>query len=102
MLDSQQLLARDLYDFAVARHHDPGAVKTAMENIDISDLRQLKHELGTLSEGWVHSPRQRPLIRPAYPDEASDPAHFVQAQVWREILSRTPQHPDRPPPSWER
>ena len=102
MLDSEQLLARDLYDFAVAHRHDPVAVKTAIENIDVSDLQQLKRELEVLPEGWVHRRGSRPLIRPAYPQEAADPAPFVRAQVWHEILSRTPDRPHRPPPAWER
>ncbi len=102
MLDSEELLARDLYDFAVARHHDPAAVKTAMRHIGVTDLQQLKRELEALPEGWLHRTAQRPLIRPAHPDEAADPAPFVRAQVWREILSRTPDRPHRPPPTWER
>ena len=102
MLESGQLLARDLYDFAAARHHDPGAVKTALRDIDISDLGQLKQELETLPKGWMHSGRQRPLIRPIHRAEADDPAHVVQGQVWREILSRTPTRPHRPPPPRER
>jgi len=90
MLDSRKLLARDLYDFAVARHHDPAAVKAAMKNIGVSDLRQLKHELTSLGEGWTQRANQRALIRPAYTEEAKDPAPFVAEQVLREILSRTP------------
>ncbi|MDE3261198.1 MAG: hypothetical protein OYL41_04345 [Acidobacteriota bacterium] len=54
MLDSGQLLARDLYDFAVARRHDPAAVKAAIEHIDVSDLRQLKRELETFPEKWLN------------------------------------------------
>ena len=102
MLDSNALLARDLYDFAVARHHDPGAVKAAMKDIDVSDLQQLKRELESLPEGWMHRIRQRPLIRSAYAEEASNPAPFVREQVWGEILSRTPPRPHRSPPAWER
>lgn len=102
MLDSETLLARDLYDFAVARHHDQAAVKAAMEHIDVSDLQRLHRELGSLPRGWVNQPSQRPLIRPSHPEEAADPAPFVRAQVWREILSRTPPRPHRPPPTWER
>lgn len=99
MLDSEQLLARDLYDFAVASRHDPGAVKAAMSHIDVSDLQQLKRELEALPRKWLHRTGQRPLIRPAYPEEAADPAPFVRARVWSEILSRTPARPHRPPPS---
>ena len=99
MIGEPPLLARDLYDFAVARHHDPGAVKTAMKNIDTSDLRQLKHDLERLPQRWFHSTRQRPLIRPTHSEEAADPARVVQAQVGSEILSRTPRSPS-PPPSF--
>ena len=49
----QELLARDLYDFAVARHHDPATVQGAIKNIDVSDLRQLHRELQSLPEGWI-------------------------------------------------
>ena len=97
MLDSHALLARDLYDFAVARHHDPGAVKAAMTDIDVSDLQQLKRELENLPENWMRRTDTRPLIRSAYPEEASNPAPFVRAQVWGEILSRTPPRPHRSP-----
>lgn len=102
MLDSEQLLLRDLYDFAVAHHHDPNAADAALQHIDVSDLQQLKRELETLPQGWRHRSGQRPLIRPTYPQEAADPTPFVRAQVWREILSRTPERPHRPPPAWER
>lgn len=102
MLDSQKLVARDLYDFAVARHHDPAAVKTAMKNIDVSDLRQLRNELQSLPDGWMRRSDQRPLLRPAYPNEAKNPAPFVADQVWREILSRTPDRRHRSAPVWER
>ena len=102
MLDTGQLLARDLYDFAVARYHDPAAVQNAIKNIDVSDLRQLKRELDALPEGWVRSPRQRPLIRPTHPAEAANPAPFVRDQIGREILARTPSRLDRSPPAWER
>lgn len=102
MLDTGQLLARDLYDFAVARHHDPAAVQNAIKNIDVSDLKQLKRELDVLPEDWVRSPRQRPLIRPTHPAEAANPAPFVGDQILREILARTPPRPHRSPPGWER
>ena len=102
MLDSRKLLARDLYDFAVARHHDSAAVQAAMKNIEVSDLRQLHRELQSLPEGWMERAGQRPLIRPVYPKEARDPAPFVADQVHREILSRTPPRPKRSPPAWER
>lgn len=102
MLDSQRLLARDLYDFAVARHLDSAAVKAAMKNTDVSDLKQLKRELQSLPEGWMQRTDQRALIRPAYPEEAKDPAPFVVDQVLREILSRTPSRLERSTPAWER
>ncbi len=102
MLDSQALLARDLYDFAVARHQDPAAAKTAMQIVGTSDLYQFKNELEALPEGWVHGRDQKSLIQPTYPEEAANPAPFVRDQVWREILSRTPNRPHRPPPPWER
>jgi hypothetical protein len=102
MLDSRKLLARDLYDFAVARHRDPAAVKTSMTNIEASDLKQLRHELQSLPDGWMQRTDQRALIRPAYPEEAKDPAPFVADQVLREILSRTPSRLERSTPAWER
>ena len=102
MLDSRKLLARDLYDFAVAKHHDPAAVKAAMQNIEVSDLQQLKHELTNLGDGWMQRANQRALIRPAYIEEAKDPAPFVAEQVLREILSRTPDRPRGMDFSWER
>ncbi len=102
MLDSRKLLARDLYDFAVARHRDPAAVKTSMTNIEASDLKQLRHELQSLPDGWMQRTDQRALIRPAYPEEAKDPAPFVADQVLREILSRTPSRLERSTPVWER
>ena len=102
MLDSEKLVVRDLYDFAVARHHDPAAVKTAMTHIDVSDLRQLGHELKSLPDGWMRRSDQRPLLRPAHPKEARDPAPFVADQVWRELLSRTPDRRHRSAPVWER
>lgn len=102
MLDSRKLLARDLYDFAVAKHHDPAAVKAAMQNIEVSDLQQLKHELTNLGDGWMQRANQRALIRPAYIEEAKDPAPFVAEQVLREILSRTPDRPRGIDFSWER
>jgi len=61
MLDSEQLLARDFYDFAVARRHDPAAVNAAIDHIDVSDLRQLKRELETLPDKWINRSGQRPL-----------------------------------------
>ncbi len=103
MLDSEELLTRDLYDFAVAQRHDPDAVKAAMNHIDVSDLQQLKRELEALPGGWMDGTGQRTLIRPAYPQEAADPTPFVRAQVWREILSRRPARPHHgPPPSSDR
>lgn len=102
MLDSRTLLARDLYDFAVARHRDPAAAKTAMKNIDTSALRQLRRELRDLAQGWVQHPSQRALLRPAFPAEARNPAPSVAAQVLQEILSRTPDHPRRVPLAPER
>jgi len=102
MLDSRKLLVRDLYDFAVARHHDPAAVQDAMKNIDVSDLRQLHRELQSLPEGWTQRANQRALIRPAFMEEAKDPAPFVAQEVLREILSRTPDRSRRPDISWER
>ncbi|MDE3261200.1 MAG: hypothetical protein OYL41_04355 [Acidobacteriota bacterium] len=100
MLDTpRQLLERDLYDFAVARHHEPDAVKAAMRAIDVSDLRQLHTELKNLRHGWGGRAKQRRLIRPVYREEAADPARFAAAVVWREILSRTPAHPHRTPPA---
>ncbi|MDE0082276.1 MAG: nucleotidyl transferase AbiEii/AbiGii toxin family protein [Gammaproteobacteria bacterium] len=86
--DSRKLLARDLYDFAVARHHDPAAVKAAMKTLDVPDLRQLQHELQSLPEGWFQRSGQDALVRPAYPEEAKDPAPSVADQLRREILSR--------------
>ena len=44
----------------------------------------------TIEENWMRRTDTRPLIRSAYPEEASNPAPFVRAQVWGEILSRTP------------
>lgn len=103
MLDTpRQLLERDLYDFAVADRLDPEAVKTAMRAIDTSDLRQLHTELKNLPQGWAGRTKQRRLIRPVYREEAADPSRFAAAVVWREILSRTPPRPHRPPPTWER
>lgn len=103
MLDTpRQLLERDLYDFAVADHLDPKAAKTAMGAIDNSDLRQLHAELKSLPRGWSGRAHQRRLIQPVYRAEAADPARFAAALVWREILSRTPPRPHRPPPAWER
>lgn len=102
MLDMGQLLARDLYDFAVARHHDPAAVQNAVKNIDPSDLKQLKRELDALPKDWARSPRQRPLIRPSHQAEAANPAPFVRDQILREILARTSPRPDRSRTVWER
>ena len=103
MLDTpRQLLERDLYDVAVADRLDPEAAKTAMRAIDRSDLRQLHTELKNLSQGWGGRAKQRRIIQPVYREEAADPARFAAAVVWREILSRTPPRPHRPPPAWER
>ena len=51
----------------------------------------------TIEENWMRRTDTRPLIRSAYPEEASNPAPFVRAQVWGEILSRTPPRPHRSP-----
>ncbi len=102
MLNTGALVLRDLYDFAVARHHDPDAIKTSVQRIDVSDLKQLKREIDNLPHDWARSPGQRRLIRPVHPAEASNPAPFVADQIRREILSRVPARPRRSPPAWER
>ncbi len=70
-----------------------------MANIDISDLRQLKHELERLPQRWIRSTRQRPLIRPTHSEEAADPARVVRAPGVERDSFENPRSPS-PPPSF--
>lgn len=100
MLGNAEILPRDLYDIAVSRHLDPGALKTALEGIDTPQLEDINNELHYLRPDFMGHGRQR-LIRPVYPEDAADAVAIVRRQFQQEIDSRTPR-PYRPPPAWER
>ena len=101
MLGNAEIVPRDLYDIAVSRRLDPGALKTALEGIDTPQLEDINNELHYLRPDFMGHGQQKRLIRPVYPEDAADAVAIVRRQFRQEIDSRTPR-PYRPPPAWER
>ncbi len=90
---------RDLYDIAVARRLDSGALDTAFATIPSASLEDIGHELALLPSNWADGHRQ-PLLQPAYPQDAVDSVPIVQRLIARHLDGRNPLVPPRDlPPS---
>ena len=100
MIHNERLVPRDLYDLAVARRHDPTALRSAFSHLKTEHLQHIDTRLHYLTPGWVRR-HPEPLLRPASQEDATNAIAIVRRMVQQQIRSRIPARPDVIPP-WER
>lgn len=60
---------RDLYDIAVAKHHDPRALDRALRRFRPDELEQIRDELRALPRDWLANQSEQ-ILHPARPRTA--------------------------------
>ncbi len=95
MARDQEILARDLYDIAVARQRDPASLRTVLKALRNDQLNRITRALEDHAEAGHH--HETPLVlRPADPLLAKESPAIVHRLV-RDELRQRPPGPDRGP-----
>ena len=88
------ILSQDLYDLATARERDPGALRTALAEVDPDELRDIDQAFKDHDAAGV---ALTPLIDPSDPQlEKRSPAIVLQL-IRDELHQRPPPGPERGP-----
>ena len=80
ILDANTFVPRDLYDIAVAKHHEPDALAGALRRIRPDYLQQIAKELRYLPRDWMET-HPRPVVGPADPGAARQAVFTVRAML---------------------
>ena len=78
MYESGEIAARDTYDLACARRHDPPALEQACAHVSPRVLATVSEIIGQLPEGWAAG-SEKPLLEPRYA--------WSEAELQREALA---------------
>ena len=95
MISNNELVPRDLYDIASARHHAPQALKTALGAINRDDRIDIVNELQALPTGWIERQPSK-VLAPSRPEDVRL-AVVITKRLIRASLELSPTKRDRGP-----
>ena len=80
ILRNNIFVPRDLYDIAVAKHHEPDALETALGRFTPRQLQDIASELRSLGREWMTTHAQ-PVVAPSRPGAARYAVDTVRSML---------------------